>query len=173
MKSSTSAPQTWEKRRLHNTFSRKSPLQQNTTPGFPPKLMLGFTLPLQLRCCQHLSQQPPLPSPISPKPFYPPVVPSAPRPRIGPGLRASFPVLSGSVFPEDEPDVELGRLLSLLPEEMRRRVSDHAELPQLIEVVMDLGRKPLARFPSGDFVISEYPITVQDIEHATAQVLQQ
>ncbi|XP_014494549.1 uncharacterized protein ycf45 isoform X1 [Vigna radiata var. radiata] len=132
--------------------------------------MLGFTLPLQLRCCQHLSQQPPLPSPISPKPFYPPVVPSVPRPRIGPGLRASFPVLSGSVFPEDEPDVELGRLLSLLPEEMRRRVSDHAELPQLIEVVMDLGRKPLARFPSGDFVISEYPITVQDIEHATAQV---
>ncbi|XP_047173708.1 protein SEEDLING PLASTID DEVELOPMENT 1-like [Vigna umbellata] len=132
--------------------------------------MLGFTLPFQLRCCQHLSQQPPLPSPISPKPFYPPVVPSVPRPRIGPGLRASFPVLSGSVFPEDEPDVELGRLLSLLPEEMRRRVSDHAELPQLIEVVMDLGRKPLARFPSGDFVISEYPITVQDIEHATAQV---
>ncbi|XP_027912053.1 uncharacterized protein ycf45 isoform X1 [Vigna unguiculata] len=132
--------------------------------------MLGFTLPLQLRCCHHLSQQPPLPNPISPKPFYPPVVPSVPRPRIGPGLRASFPVLSGSVFPEDEPDVELGRLLALLPEEMRRRVSDHAELPQLIEVVMDLGRKPLARFPSGDFVISEYPITVQDIEHATAQV---
>lgn len=70
-------------------------------------------------------------------------------------------------------DVELGRLLALLPEEMRRRVSDHSELPQLIEVVMDLGRKPLARFPSGDFVISEYPITVQDIEHATAQVLEQ
>lgn len=66
--------------------------------------------------------------------------------------------------------MELGRLLALLPEEMRRRVSDHPELPQLIEVVMDLGRKPLARFPTGDFVISEYPITVQDIEHATAQV---
>ncbi|CAJ1978510.1 unnamed protein product [Sphenostylis stenocarpa] len=134
--------------------------------------MLGFTLPLhlQLRCCQHLSQQPPLPNPISPKPFYPPLLPSLPRPRTGPGLRASFPVGSGSVFPEDELDVELGRLLALLPEEMRRRVSDHVELPQLIEVVMDLGRKPLARFPSGDFVISEYPITVQDIEHATAQV---
>ncbi|KAL9298006.1 hypothetical protein ACSQ67_023902 [Phaseolus vulgaris] len=136
--------------------------------------MPGFTLPLQLqlhfRCCQRLSQQPPLPNPISPKPFYPPVVPSVPRPRTGPGLRASFPVVSGSVFPEDELDVELGRLLALLPEELRRRVSDHMELPQLIEVVMDLGRKPLARFPSGDFVISEYPITVQDIEHATAQV---
>ncbi|XP_020201944.1 uncharacterized protein ycf45 [Cajanus cajan] len=133
--------------------------------------MLGFTLPLQLRCC-HVPQQPPLPNPISPKPFYPPILPSLPRPRTGPGpgLRASFPVGTGSVFSEDELDVELGRLLALLPEEMRRRVSDHPELPQLIEVVMDLGRKPLARFPTGDFVISEYPITVQDIEHATAQV---
>jgi stage III sporulation protein SpoIIIAA len=77
---------------------------------------------------------------------------------------------SPSTFSEDESDVELGRLLSLLPEEMRRRVSEHPELQMLIEVVMDLGRKPLARFPSGDFVISEYPITVQDIQHATAQV---
>ncbi|CBI20217.3 unnamed protein product, partial [Vitis vinifera] len=53
---------------------------------------------------------------------------------------------------------------------MRRRVSEHPELHQLIEVVMDLGRKPLARFPSGDFVLSDCPITVQDIEFATSQV---
>ncbi|KAM1449028.1 hypothetical protein ACFX1R_008889 [Malus domestica] len=67
-------------------------------------------------------------------------------------------------------DVELGRLLALLPEEMRRRVSEHPELHQLIEVVMDLGRKPLARFPSGDFVLSELPIPLQDLEQATSQV---
>lgn len=66
--------------------------------------------------------------------------------------------------------MELGRLLSLLPEEMRRRISEHEELRELIEVVMDIGRKPLARFPSGDFVLSDCPITVQDIEHATSQV---
>lgn len=66
--------------------------------------------------------------------------------------------------------MELGRLLALLPEEMRRRVSEHPELHQLIEVVMDLGRKPLARFPSGDFVLSELPITLQDLEQATSQV---
>lgn len=71
---------------------------------------------------------------------------------------------------EDDFDVELGQLLALLPEEMRQRVSEHHELHQLIEVVMDLGRKPLARFPSDDFVLSEFPITVQDIEHATSQV---
>lgn len=66
--------------------------------------------------------------------------------------------------------MELGRLLALLPEEMRQKVGEHPELHQLIEVVMDLGRKPLARFPSGDFVLSELPITVQDLEHATSQV---
>lgn len=70
----------------------------------------------------------------------------------------------------DDFDIELGRLLALLPEEMRIRVSEHPELYELIEVVMDLGRKPLARFPSGDFSLSDCPITVQDIEHATSQV---
>ncbi|XP_050247767.1 protein SEEDLING PLASTID DEVELOPMENT 1 isoform X3 [Quercus robur] len=69
----------------------------------------------------------------------------------------------------DDFDVELGRLLALLPEEMRRRVSEHPELHQLIEVVMDLGRKPLARFPSGDFVLSDLPIMTEDIQHATSQ----
>lgn len=53
---------------------------------------------------------------------------------------------------------------------MRRRVSEHPELHQLIEVVMDLGRKPLARFPSGDFVLSDLPIMTEDIQHATSQV---
>lgn len=66
--------------------------------------------------------------------------------------------------------VELCLLLALLPEEMQRRVSEHPELHDLIEVVMDLGRKPLARFPSGDFVLSDHPITMEDILHATSQV---
>jgi hypothetical protein len=78
---------------------------------------------------------------------------------------------SAGPSPEDDDfDVELGRLLALLPEEMRRRVCEHPELHQLIEVVMDLGRKPLARFPSGDYVLSDFPITAEDLEHATSQV---
>ncbi|KAK5844470.1 protein SEEDLING PLASTID DEVELOPMENT 1 [Gossypium arboreum] len=85
------------------------------------------------------------------------------------GYPIKSPAFSSSSL-EDEFDVELGRLLSLLPEEMRMRISEHEELRELIEVVMDIGRKPLARFPSGDFVLSDCPITVQDIEHATSQV---
>lgn len=76
---------------------------------------------------------------------------------------------SVSPSPEDGFEVELGHLLALLPQEMRRRVSEHPELLDLVEVVMDLGRKPLARFPSGDFVLSDCPITLQDLQHATSQ----
>ncbi|CAL5393545.1 unnamed protein product [Camellia sinensis] len=71
---------------------------------------------------------------------------------------------------DDDLDDELERLLGLLPEEMWRRIGDHPELHQLIEVVLDLGRKPLARFPSGDFVLSNNAITVDDLEHATSAV---
>ncbi|KAJ0694891.1 putative AAA domain-containing protein, R3H [Helianthus annuus] len=77
---------------------------------------------------------------------------------------------TGLSWSEEEFDMELGRMLRLLPEEMRRRVNEHQELHQLIEVVMDLGRKPLARFPSGDFVLSDDLITVDDLEHATSLV---
>ncbi|KAK8970249.1 hypothetical protein KSP40_PGU022570 [Platanthera guangdongensis] len=67
-------------------------------------------------------------------------------------------------------DEELSRLLVLLPGEMRKRVQDHPELRHLVEIVMDLGRRPLARFPSGDFVLSDRFISVEDILHATTQV---
>lgn len=66
---------------------------------------------------------------------------------------------------------ELDRLLALLPDHMRLKLAGHSELHYLIEVVMDLGRNPLARFPTGDFELSESPITVQDLEFATSQVM--
>ncbi|KAM3195318.1 hypothetical protein ACQJBY_071437 [Aegilops geniculata] len=67
-------------------------------------------------------------------------------------------------------DEELGRLLELLPGELRQRVEDHPELPALVEVVMDLGRPPLARFPSGDFLLSDRPISFDDLRQATSKV---
>ncbi|XP_022141046.1 uncharacterized protein ycf45-like [Momordica charantia] len=76
----------------------------------------------------------------------------------------------GFSSPDDEFDGELDRLLVLLPEEMRRRIREHEECHQLIEVVLDLGRKPLARFPTGDFVLSDSQITVDDLRHATSKV---
>ncbi|KAK8609576.1 hypothetical protein V6N13_062021 [Hibiscus sabdariffa] len=65
---------------------------------------------------------------------------------------------------------ELELFLELLPWRMRRELSGHGEIGELIEVVMDLGRKPLARFPSGDWVISDQPVQHEDLVHATSKV---
>ncbi|CAN6172584.1 unnamed protein product [Urochloa humidicola] len=78
-------------------------------------------------------------------------------------------VSEGAAWP-DGSEEELRRLLELLPGELRRRVETHPELPALVEVVMDLGRPPLARFPSGDFLLSHRPISFDDLQHATSQV---
>jgi hypothetical protein len=78
-------------------------------------------------------------------------------------------VSEGAAWP-DGSEEELRRLLELLPGELRRRVETHPELPALVEVVMDLGRPPLARFPSGDFLLSHHPISFDDLQHATSQV---
>ncbi|KAK4756816.1 hypothetical protein SAY87_006943 [Trapa incisa] len=67
-------------------------------------------------------------------------------------------------------DWELEGFLELVPLRMRRALYRHEEVGQLIEVVMDLGRKPLARFPSGDWAISEEPITLEDLDHAVSKV---
>ncbi|GFP79625.1 uncharacterized protein ycf45 [Phtheirospermum japonicum] len=92
--------------------------------------------------------------------------------KVSPLQRSSPPRFSpyDAASNAEDFNVELGRLLSLLPEDIRRRASEHPELRDLIEVVMDLGRKPLARFPSGDFVLSDHPVTLEDIQHATSQV---
>lgn len=62
-------------------------------------------------------------------------------------------------------------LLELLPLKMRMELYRHNEIGTLIEVVMDLGRKPLARFPSGDWFISQHPINHDDIRHAISKVI--
>ncbi|MQL88931.1 hypothetical protein Taro_021494 [Colocasia esculenta] len=67
-------------------------------------------------------------------------------------------------------DEELTILLALLPKGMRERLEAHPDRRQLVEVVMDLGRRPFARFPAGDFVLSDNPITPRDLQHATSRV---
>ena len=61
--------------------------------------------------------------------------------------------------------------LELLPLRMRRELFQHEEIGELIEVVMDLGRQPLARCPSGDWVISEQPVKHEDLKHAISKVI--
>ncbi len=42
---------------------------------------------------------------------------------------------------------------------------------QLVEIVMDLGRPPLARFPSGDLKLADDVISLADLDHAISKVL--
>lgn len=65
---------------------------------------------------------------------------------------------------------ELDLFLELLPLKMKSELSGHREIGELIEVVLDLGRKPIARFPSGDFVICEQPVRHEDLKHAISKV---
>lgn len=66
---------------------------------------------------------------------------------------------------------EFGLFLELVPMRMRNHLVRHSEIRNLIEVVMDLGRKPFARFPSGDWVISEQPVKPEDLRHAISKVV--
>lgn len=71
-----------------------------------------------------------------------------------------------------ESATELELFLELLPLRMRRKLYRHKEIEQLIEVVMDLGRQSIARFPSGDWIISEEPIKHEDLLHAISKVIE-
>ncbi|WP_310481252.1 R3H domain-containing nucleic acid-binding protein [Chamaesiphon sp. VAR_48_metabat_403] len=59
---------------------------------------------------------------------------------------------------------DLHQLLAVLPESIRTTLEQHPKLSILVEVVMDLGRYPEARFPDGAEYLSEIPITRADLQ---------
>ncbi|KAJ7563009.1 hypothetical protein O6H91_03G092800 [Diphasiastrum complanatum] len=72
---------------------------------------------------------------------------------------------------EDEgAHAELQQLLKLLPKRFRKELEKHPDLQFLVEIVMDLGRRPFARFPSGDWPISDELITASDLHNAVSWV---
>jgi stage III sporulation protein SpoIIIAA len=60
---------------------------------------------------------------------------------------------------------DLGELLAVLPESIRTTLEQHPKLSILIEVVMDLGRCPEARFPDGAEYLSDIPITKVELQY--------
>jgi stage III sporulation protein SpoIIIAA len=65
---------------------------------------------------------------------------------------------------------DLGQLLAVLPESIRLALEQHPKLSTLVEVVMDLGRYPEARFPDGAEYLSDAVITKEDLQHCTDRV---
>jgi len=61
-------------------------------------------------------------------------------------------------------------LVELLPRSLRDSLLSRPDISQLLEVVLDLGRIPIARFPTGDVRLSEEAVSHADLEAAVALV---
>ena len=81
------------------------------------------------------------------------------------GSGAGVPDLASLTDP-----AELDLLVNLLPPKVRGTLSEHPRKLSLLEVVLDLGRRPIARFADGDEFLSEDVLDYADIERALENV---
>ncbi len=65
---------------------------------------------------------------------------------------------------------ELQKLLFILPLEIRQTLEQHQLLDNLIEVVLDLGRRPEARFPHGSEYLSLKTVTREQLNECVQRV---
>src|SRR4051812_27784984 len=64
----------------------------------------------------------------------------------------------------------LQQLLQVLPPDIRMSVEAQPDQEDLLEIVLDLGREPEARFPSRVIYLSERLVDHDDLEYVTARV---
>ncbi len=65
---------------------------------------------------------------------------------------------------------DLHALLDVLPPHIRQAVVKANDSDNLLEIVLDLGRVPLARFVHGEVVLDQNEITREDIDHVVAKI---
>ncbi|MFT5193797.1 MAG: stage III sporulation protein SpoIIIAA [Cellvibrionaceae bacterium] len=65
---------------------------------------------------------------------------------------------------------DLNALLNLLPDNIREALEIEDQQEKLIEVVMDLGRKPAARYPEGEVILGDAEVTQIQIDHVVAGI---
>jgi stage III sporulation protein SpoIIIAA len=65
---------------------------------------------------------------------------------------------------------DLNKLLTILPDRIRDKVEEHPKRDSLIEVVMDLGRLPEARFPDGAMDLGDRAVSPEDIQYCIDRV---
>lgn len=66
---------------------------------------------------------------------------------------------------------DLHKLLEILPPRIRQALESHFQpLDELLEVVLDLGRQPEARFPKRFHFLSEENVTEEDIQYVVSRV---
>ncbi|MEB3343585.1 R3H domain-containing nucleic acid-binding protein [Okeania sp.] len=65
---------------------------------------------------------------------------------------------------------DLYRLLEIVPDQIRGPLQHHQERNHLIEIVMDLGRLPEARFPSHAEYLGEIPVSRKDLSYSIERI---
>jgi stage III sporulation protein SpoIIIAA len=77
---------------------------------------------------------------------------------------------SGYQMPGREITDDLDLLLSVMPPSLAETIRSHTDFTELIEVVLDLGRRPEARFPKGAEFLSGVAVTREDLDFVTQRV---
>ncbi|MEM0978854.1 MAG: R3H domain-containing nucleic acid-binding protein [Cyanobacteria bacterium P01_H01_bin.58] len=62
------------------------------------------------------------------------------------------------------------QLLAVLPPSVATSIQQHPQSTQLVEVILDLGRRPEARFPGGAEYLAETVVSQADLDHCIAKV---
>src|SRR5207245_10201232 len=70
----------------------------------------------------------------------------------------------------DADPAELDQLFQALPPHINRAVKGLEHQGLLLEVVLDLGREPEARFPDHEVILDETAVTSEDLEFASSRV---
>ena len=65
---------------------------------------------------------------------------------------------------------ELEQLLRVLPPHIQASLQQQENLNELLEVVLDLGRTPEARFSAGDVLLAEEPVSREDLDHIVTNI---
>ena len=65
---------------------------------------------------------------------------------------------------------DLDALINIFPSYIRQPLSQQPDVSDLIEVVLDLGRLPEARFPQREVVLSPQEVNEQDIDYITSRI---
>ena len=65
---------------------------------------------------------------------------------------------------------DLDALLDILPPHIRQPLCQQKDLSDLLEVVLDLGRPPEARFPQREVVLNPKEVSEQDIEYVATHI---
>ena len=67
-------------------------------------------------------------------------------------------------------DEDLDKLLENLPFFIKEHITIHPDKEKIIEIILDLGRRPEARFSTGPQFLSQKTVSWQDLEYTTKRI---